>query len=268
MRICPFCNAEITENKRKACPVCGQDLTGVGRVDTEIGFEFEEGDKEPGRGLKVRFLPIFALVIVLILVGLYFALQSREKSPLYHSKQGYDKLKEKDYNGAIASLDKALKKDPVNSTAYINRGIAKRMKKDLKGAIEDFSWAIEVNPKNAKAYYNRGAVKVMQGDERGAIKDYNAAIKLNPGYFLAYLGRGRARTRTGDYKGSMADLDQALKIKPKYWKAWADRAVTCCLQGHENEFRRSVTMARKYSGRGDAVENKIRGICARLKKKR
>ena len=75
------------------------------------------------------------------------------------TKLGEQKYNKKDYQGAIADLDKVIELNPKYFDAYNNRGVVKGKLKQHKKAIADFDKAIKLNPKDAQAYYNRGVAK-------------------------------------------------------------------------------------------------------------
>ena len=68
---------------------------------------------------------------------------------LAYSNRGFAKGILKDYTGAIADCDEAIRLDPKNSNAFVTRGNAKGMLKDYTGAIADYDEAIRLDPKNA-----------------------------------------------------------------------------------------------------------------------
>jgi tetratricopeptide (TPR) repeat protein len=108
-----------------------------------------------------------------------------------------------DYEGAIGDLDKAIRLNPSDVSAYVHRGLARQGKRDYDSAIADFTKAIELKPNNADAYRVRGDVKGGKGDYDGAIADYTKAIELKPDYD-AYDGRGLPGCNRGPHEGHRA----------------------------------------------------------------
>jgi tetratricopeptide (TPR) repeat protein len=132
----------------------------------------------------------------------------------------------KDYQGAIANLNQAIKINPNDNKAYINRGLARSELGDKQGAITDYNQAIKINPNYVEAYFNRGVARYKLGDKQGAITDYNQAIKINPNLAQAYNNRANARIDLGDKQGAIADYNQAIKINPNYAEAYYNRGNT------------------------------------------
>src|SRR5256885_1863416 len=71
-----------------------------------------------------------------------------------------------------------------------NSGLAKYEQKDYNGALQDLNRAIEMQPGFDKAWHNRGLVKYSMQDYAGAMADQDKAISLNPNYPNAYNDRG------------------------------------------------------------------------------
>src|SRR5690242_3218532 len=93
---------------------------------------------------------------------------------------------------AIADCDEAIRLNPKDADAYVNRGSSHAAMRDYDRAIADFDAAIRLNPALAMAYNNRGVARRNKGDLAAAIADYGEAIRLAPNLAMAYRNRGRA----------------------------------------------------------------------------
>ena len=111
----------------------------------------------------------------------------------------------------------ALRIDPDDYIAYLNRGTVRQAEGDLVGAFADFTEAVRRNPDYYLAFYSRATERFARGDDAGAIADYTATLRINPRYIEAYNNRGLARQRTGDLEGAVADLSEALRRSPPAW---------------------------------------------------
>lgn len=153
----------------------------------------------------------------------------------------------KDYSGAIADFDMAIKINPKHAKAYYNRGLVKNYFQDhldeidnfsrtnergseftesncstdlrmnfgyrnYSGAIADFDKAIEINPRYAKAYYRRGIVKNYYQDHYGALMDFNKVIEVNPAYAEAYYRRGKLKEILDQKENGLLDLRRAEEL--------------------------------------------------------
>ena len=137
--------------------------------------------------------------------------------------QGGDKYEKKDFQGAIAAFNEAIRLNPNYAAAYSDRGYVRNHLGDKKGAIEDYNQALRINPNYADAYNNRGIARNDLGDNKGAIEDYNQALRINPNYAAAYNNRGSVRNELGDYKGGIEDFNQALRINPNLAEPYNNR---------------------------------------------
>jgi tetratricopeptide (TPR) repeat protein len=61
-------------------------------------------------------------------------------------------------------------------------------------SIQDYNQAIKLNPENADAFINRGNTYTKLKQFEKAIQDYNQAIKLNPKHPDAFINRGNTYT--------------------------------------------------------------------------
>jgi tetratricopeptide (TPR) repeat protein len=137
--------------------------------------------------------------------------------------RGSAKQAKGDFDGAIADHTKAIELKPGFPLAFFNRGEAKYSKGDFDGAIADHTKAIELQQDIDNAYCKRGNAKQVNGDLDGAITDYTEAIKLRPDDVSAYHNRGKAKQTKGDLDGAIADYTEAIKLRPDDVSTYHDR---------------------------------------------
>ena len=130
-----------------------------------------------------------------------------------------------DYKGAITDYTQAIRLNPDDAGAYLNRGVAKSDLGQHFAAIADYNIAIRLNPDYANAYYNRGLAKYHLGQHFAAIADYDIAIRLNPDDADTYNNRGVAKMDLGQHFAAIADYDIAIRLNPDYAKAYLNRGL-------------------------------------------
>lgn len=108
--------------------------------------------------------------------------------------------------------DLAIKVNPEDKMAYLERAKLRTAKGNYKGAILDYDKLIELGGVFL-SYEGRGDTKSEMADYEGAISDYNKALALYPSR-TAYLQRGKARYKLGDIKNACLDWNQ---VKPLEW---------------------------------------------------
>lgn len=74
-------------------------------------------------------------------------------------------LKNENFDGALANLDKAIENDPGNYIFYFARGTIFDNKGEKEKAETDYKKAIELKPDHFDSYYNLGAMYYNEGAE-------------------------------------------------------------------------------------------------------
>ena len=67
------------------------------------------------------------------------------RAAIYHLQENY--------TAALVDLEKAVKLQPDNSIALLNRGITREMLRDINGACEDWQKAYKLGMEIANRYY-------------------------------------------------------------------------------------------------------------------
>ena len=119
------------------------------------------------------------------------------------------------YLAAIEDFDEAIRLDPYQAAAYMNRGVAKGRLDRNEEAIQDYSQAIELDPSDACAFRNRGLAKERIDQFQEALADFDSAIDLRSRYGEAYTSRGWVKLTLNQYQNAIDDFDQAILMRNK-----------------------------------------------------
>lgn len=147
----------------------------------------------------------------------------------------------RDYEHAIADLDKAIDLTPDFTLAYLIRANARYLNSRIarpdgedtkptlpspamprgntvRAAIADLDSVIKLSPSMPIAYYNKGVILAGEGDLTSALTCFNRAIELKPDFGEAFYNRGYVYLSLGNRDAAFADLSRAggLGIVPSY----------------------------------------------------
>jgi tetratricopeptide (TPR) repeat protein len=136
-------------------------------------------------------------------------------------------MQEGKYKDAVADYTKALQVNPLDATAYNNRGLAWERKGNYDKAIADFTKAVEINPQYADAYKSRGVAYYDKGDYDSAIADYSKAVEINPRDASAYNNRGVAWYGKEDYGRTCSDFQISCGLGNCKGLDWARKEGLC-----------------------------------------
>ncbi|XWK91314.1 MAG: tetratricopeptide repeat protein [Phormidium sp.] len=138
-------------------------------------------------------------------------------------EQGNQQYYRGDFQGAIASYDKALAIQPDKHEAWNNRGIALGNLGRFEEEIASYDKALAIQPDKHEAWYNRGIALGNLGRFEEEIASYDKALAIQPDYHQAWYNRGNALGNLGRIEEAIASYDKALAIKPDKHEAWNNR---------------------------------------------
>ncbi|WP_008307952.1 caspase family protein [Leptolyngbya sp. PCC 6406] len=132
------------------------------------------------------------------------------------------------YEGAIADLNSAIRRDADNHVMYYERGLLKIEQGDREVAISDLTQAIDLHPQYGPAYYRRGKAHFERRYFAAAIADYQYAIQYASNQETyqadAYFDSGRAHFHLRDYPAAIDALTQAIALDSKNPEFYRQRA--------------------------------------------
>lgn len=102
---------------------------------------------------------------------------------------------------------------------YVNRGILKLRRDQVEDAIVDFDEAIRLDPDQPEAYLNKGAALIRLNDATEALRLFTVALEHHTRRpEIAHFGRAIANETLGNVREAYADYRRASELDPD----WAD----------------------------------------------
>lgn len=134
-----------------------------------------------------------------------------------------------DLKNAQKNIDNALKSYPNNPEFILRRGILNNKRGQFEKAVADFNQAIAQNPSNGllvQIYQNLGATDLRLEAYDSAIKDYNSALELSPRNPSVYNYRGYANYKLGNFADAIKDYNNAIDLDPNNAASYYNRGMT------------------------------------------
>lgn len=159
-------------------------------------------------------------------------LSKGEGRPVDYFARGIAKYSLKDFQGAIADMDIALKKDSTFTSAYMGRAAARialnkhndskdaelLQTSNLRMALKDLDKALMLNPGLIYALYDKALILYEMHDMTSALSCLSELISLYPEFGPAYFNRGIIYLGLGQRAQGMSDIRKAgeLGVLPSY----------------------------------------------------
>ena len=186
-------------------------------------------------------------------------LSSNKESEKYY-EEGVNYHKEKKYEEAVQSFDKAIKLDNTKSKYYSARGRAKEWLKQYEEAKKDAETALELDKNNVESYLVFGYINSELHQYYEAIKDYDKAIELNPNDTDVYFNRGNAKYNLYQYEEAIKDFDKVIELDPNYAYAYNNRGVSKENLGQYEDALKDLKKALELEPNNEYTKNNIKNI--------
>ncbi len=119
--------------------------------------------------------------------------EANKKLATAYNNKALTQIDKKDYSGALENLDKAIKLDPLDPTAYFNRAFSFIEIKNENYALKDFKSCSNITTNNklkALAYAHMGEIYDRRREDSLSIHYFNLAIKTDSLSAYAFNKRG------------------------------------------------------------------------------
>ncbi|MDY6784102.1 MAG: J domain-containing protein [Cyanobacteriota bacterium] len=125
-----------------------------------------------------------------------------------------------DRNGTVQP-----RKATLSPYKFYVKGAQKLLEKDYQGAIAQYNQAIRLNPRFVEAFLKRAEVRYKLGDDRGTLEDCRQVLEIDSDYAEAYYYQGRARYRLGYSQSAIEAYNQALCLDPRNGQTYYHRGI-------------------------------------------
>jgi tetratricopeptide (TPR) repeat protein len=123
---------------------------------------------------------------------------------------------------SLTRCDQAMEEENLTEfdrvATYVNRGIVKLRLGNVDSSIVDFDNALRRDPNQAEAYLNRGMAELRrpEGWQEAAAMFDDAIARNTRRPALAYFGRAVANELGGRIRNAWLDYRQASRLDPKW----------------------------------------------------
>jgi tetratricopeptide (TPR) repeat protein len=166
--------------------------------------------------------------------------------PVLYS-DGFARLQNGDFAGAIVAFREALGRDPMTTTGLESGAIAQAAaafrQGDLAAAQQRVSTAIELAPDRAEPHRVMGLVLMAGRRYDMAVDEMRAAIQLNAYDERAHLGLADALVASGRLDDAARELEQTLQALPTSGRARYARGLVFQRQGRYPDARQDFAKA-------------------------
>jgi tetratricopeptide (TPR) repeat protein len=112
--------------------------------------------------------------------------------------------------------------------SWFNLGLKQASAEDFQGAIASWEKALDLNANLSEAWHNRGSALGRLGKYEEAIQSFNRAINIAPERYQAWNDRAHALYQTHKWEQAVESWDKAILIMSDNYQFWYNRG--CALE--------------------------------------
>lgn len=143
------------------------------------------------------------------------AIDINDKNYIAYNQRGETYMLINYYNKASKDFDKVINIDPTKSVyAYANKASIIGREKDYNGALGYINKAITLRNDEWSFYTERGSLFYQLEKYDEALEEFNFALGLNPNSTITLLNRCNTYLVKGDYQAAINDAKTATNVNP------------------------------------------------------
>ena len=147
---------------------------------------------------------------------------TKELSP--QCREARSLLKQKDYDKAIPSFEKAIEKNPHDMVAHDGLGMSYFSSGNLEKAAEQFERIMRIEPTRNNVLINLGAIYNKLGDYNKAIASLQKGLQRNRNCVEGYYNLGIAQRALKQNGMAVSAYKEALRVNPEMAEAHVNLA--------------------------------------------
>jgi len=171
----------------------------------------------------------------------------------WYLEAGEIKLQLGSHSNAVLAFSEAIKLNPTNAPAFLNRGSAKFELKDVEGALRDINRAIQLDSSNEAAFYSKGVCEFVLKDFKSADADLTTAVNFDTNDARAYNARGLTRANLRKLDEALADFNESARLSGEDASFYRSRAIVETLQKEYELALADATKAVELDGKNPTV---------------
>jgi tetratricopeptide (TPR) repeat protein len=145
--------------------------------------------------------------------------------------------------GAVHWIDRALRANPRDAAAHINRGLALQALGRQEEALDGFQRASALSPDLPEGPFNAGNALLALGRPADALSSFTRAVLIRPGYAEGWYNHGTTLLALRQPEEALRSFDRAIALLPGYAEAHANRGHALEALGRAREALAAATRA-------------------------
>jgi protein O-GlcNAc transferase len=195
------------------------------------------------------------------------ALETNSQQGVYYNQLGMIRYRQKNWRGALAFFQRALKEGvgKDEATVWRNIGDVEAELFERNEALEAYETALRIRPDDAETHLALGQFYLARNDAARAVSELKSVVEIAPHLKGAYASLGRAYRRVGDSQSAVSVLKRAVELDPADQESRYSLGQVLLAVGRSADGRRELETYERIKTQVDQANSKYEAAQARLK---